>query len=82
MKWIYLLFVNALAFYLIRRDKQKAKRKEWRIAESTLFFIAAIGGAFGTWLGMYVFRHKTHKYHFVIGIPILTALTAAAIIFL
>ncbi|WP_028400102.1 DUF1294 domain-containing protein [Ectobacillus panaciterrae] len=79
MKWIYILLVNIWAFYLMGNDKQKAKRKEWRISESMLFFAAAIGGAFGAWLGMYTFRHKTQKMQFVVGIPLLALLTAAAL---
>jgi uncharacterized membrane protein YsdA (DUF1294 family) len=80
MKWLYLLFVNVWAFYLMGIDKKKAKRKEWRISESALFFSAAIGGAFGAWLGMYMFRHKTHKKQFVVGIPLLAVITAAVLV--
>lgn len=75
MKWVYVMGVNLIAFYCMGSDKQRAKKREWRIAESTLFFLAAIGGAFGVWAGMYTFRHKTKKQPFVIGIPLLFLLT-------
>lgn len=56
---------------MMGRDKRKAKKKKWRTSENMLFFVAVIGGAIGAWLGMYVFRHKTNKYKFIIGMPLL-----------
>ncbi|MFD3445693.1 DUF1294 domain-containing protein [Microbacteriaceae bacterium 4G12] len=80
MKWWYFVIVNIWAFYLMGSDKQKAKKGKWRISERTLFISAAIGGAFGSWLGMYMFHHKTHKKKFVIGIPLLAVATLAIVI--
>ena len=40
----YLLIVNAAGFVLMLADKLKAKKKKWRIKESTLMGCAAIGG--------------------------------------
>ncbi|CAM4244108.1 membrane protein [Bacillus manliponensis] len=71
MEWMYLIGINIIAFIMMGRDKRKAKKKEWRTSENMLFFVAAIGGAIGAWLGMYVFRHKTNKYKFMIGMPLL-----------
>ena len=62
-------------------DKQKAKKGKWRIPEKTLFIITAIGGGIGTIAGMYVFRHKTQKIAFVIGLPMITILEIIAIIY-
>lgn len=76
MKWIYFLVMNVIAYILMARDKQKAKKKQWRIPESTLFLVAAAGGAIGAWIGMYVFHHKTHKSKFVFGMPLLVLITA------
>ena len=76
---IYLLIVNAIAFLLMLIDKQKAKKKKWRIPEATLMGFAAIGGSIGALMGMYTFRHKTLHKKFTIGIPaILIAQLAAA----
>lgn len=75
---IYLLIVNALAFLLMLIDKQKAKKKKWRIPESTLMGFAAIGGSIGALLGMYTFRHKTLHKKFSIGIPVILFLQLAA----
>ena len=66
---IYLLIVNALGFLLMLVDKRKAQKNLWRIPESTLLLIAAIGGSIGSLAGMYKFRHKTKHWQFVIGMP-------------
>ena len=66
---LYLLIVNALGFLLMLVDKRKAQKNLWRIPESTLFLIAAIGGSIGSIAGMYKFRHKTKHLKFVLGIP-------------
>ena len=77
---LYLLIVNAIAFLLMLADKQKARRKLWRIPESTLLLSAAIGGSIGSLTGMYTFRHKTKHLKFTLGVPaILIAQIAAAV---
>lgn len=45
MKWIYFIIINVIAFSLMGLDKRKAKKKQWRTPESTLFLSAAAGGA-------------------------------------
>lgn len=55
-------------------DKFFAKKKFWRISELKLLSVAFLGGAMGTWLGMYLFRHKTLHYKFIIGVPLLVVL--------
>ena len=61
---IYLLSVNLIAFILMHIDKKNAIKKKIRIPESTLLFIALIGGCYGMLLGMYTFHHKTKKLKF------------------
>ena len=65
----YLVIVNALGLAAMGLDKQKAIRNQWRIPEKTLFLISAIGGSIGTFVGMYLFRHKTKHWYFVVGMP-------------
>ena len=48
----YLLLINALGFLFMYADKQKARKKQWRIPEATLMTIAALGGSVGSLLGM------------------------------
>ncbi len=55
-------------------DKRKAKKGSFRIPEATLFSIAIIGGSIGSILGMFLFRHKTKHWYFVIGLPVIFAL--------
>ena len=46
----YLLIINALGFLLMLADKWKAKKYRWRIRESTLMAVAALGGSGGSLL--------------------------------
>ena len=76
----YLLIVNAAGFILMLVDKIKAKKNLWRIPESTLFLVAAIGGSIGSLLGMYTFRHKTKHIKFTLGMPLILALQILAVV--
>ncbi|MCR4929337.1 MAG: DUF1294 domain-containing protein [Lachnospiraceae bacterium] len=80
---IYLVAVNLLGLILMGVDKSRAKRRKWRIPEATLFLVAVIGGALGSTAGMYIFRHKTKHWYFVIGMPAILVihLIAAAILY-
>jgi uncharacterized membrane protein YsdA (DUF1294 family) len=64
-----ILIVNVLAFLLYGIDKWKAKRSRWRIPESALLGMAAVGGSVGAWLGMHVWHHKTQHKKFRYGVP-------------
>ncbi len=68
----FFLAINLLAFLIMLIDKNKSKKigKE-RISEGMLFFMATIFGSVGVYAGMFAFRHKTQKWYFIIGIPIL-----------
>ena len=74
---IYLFLINAVAFLLMLADKQKAKKKKWRISEATLFGSAIIGGSIGALLGMNIFRHKTRNPMFSNGIPVVLLMQIA-----
>lgn len=68
---LYLVIINAAAFVLMLIDKQKAKKRKYRIPEATLIGSAILGGSIGAWLGMQVFRHKTRHKKFTLGIPLI-----------
>lgn len=68
---IYLVIINAAAFFLMLLDKYKAVKKLWRIPEATLIAAAILGGSFGSLIGMYTVRHKTKHMKFAIGIPLI-----------
>lgn len=79
---IYLLIVNALGLLLMTIDKYKARKKLWRIPESTLMTVALIGGSVGSLIGMYTVRHKTKHLKFTLGIPAILVLQLALAIWI
>lgn len=69
---IFSLAMNLLAFFLMFLDKIKSKKNNAeRISEGMLFFLATVFGSVGVYMGMFVFRHKTQKWYFLVGIPML-----------
>lgn len=68
---IYLLIMNLLGVVVMLTDKHKAKKHAYRVPEKTLFLVSLLGGSLGTWAGMYMFRHKTKHWYFVIGMPLI-----------
>ena len=75
----YLLVINLEGFALMGIDKSRARRGRRRIAEATLFIVAALGGSLGVLCGMYAFRHKTLHTSFTVGIPLLLFFQAVLI---
>lgn len=67
----YLIVLNLLLFVLMGRDKAAAQRGTRRTPETTLLALAVIGGSVGGLLGMVLFRHKTRKPAFRIGLPLI-----------
>lgn len=64
--------INIIAFVIMLADKVKSTKPDTkRISEGMLFFMAAIFGSFGVYAGMFAFRHKTKKWYFLTGIPLL-----------
>jgi len=69
---ILLLVLNVFSFFTMFLDKNKSKNNsEKRIPEGLLFFMAAVFGSLGVYAGMFAFRHKTKKWYFLVGIPII-----------
>ncbi len=71
---IYLATVNLVAFYLMGKDKKRARTRGSRIPEKTLFLWAIVGGSIGSVVGMQHFRHKTRHMSFKIGMPLIMIL--------
>jgi len=69
-----LIAINIVSFLVMDWDKKKSEYGEWRISEKTLFILALLFGGIGIYLGMSAFHHKTKKWYFQIGIPLLIAL--------
>lgn len=78
---IYLALINIAAYAVFGWDKHKARWGGWRIPEKTLLLLALAGGSIGAWIGMKVFRHKTRKAKFKVGVlVILTVQCVGAVI--
>ena len=78
----YLIIINIIGVIINCIDKHKAKHNKWRIKEATLWIIAILGGAPFTYITMKAIRHKTKHTSFMIGMPLLSVIQIAAIIYL
>lgn len=78
----YIIIINIVTFILYGVDKWKAVHGKWRIREATLLGAAFVGGSVGGLAGMYIFRHKTKKRYFVLGLPTMLLVQIAVSVFL
>ena len=76
----YLVLLSIIAFIAYGVDKKKAINGSWRTKEKTLLLLSFLGGAFGGYPAMLIFRHKTKGEHWyftfvnLLGIAIHAAL--------
>ena len=77
--WIYLIAINLVTFITFGVDKFKAQRRLWRVPVAGLLLLSSIGGSLGGLFGMFLFRHKTKKMLFRIGLPAMLILQIGAI---
>ena len=64
----YLVLINIMAFTAFGMDKYYAVKDKSRIPIIILIGIASLGGTIGGLSGMYLFRHKTSKSYFSVGL--------------
>lgn len=76
------IVINTVAFFVMGWDKLAAKGNRRRVPEKTLFLLAVCFGAIGATLGMFLFHHKTRKFHFRLGFPALAIVQVVALYFL
>lgn len=74
-----LALTNLYAFFLMGIDKRKAVRDVRRIPEKTLLTACGLFAAPGGLIGMHVFRHKTRKIKFSVGVPLMLLAQAGII---
>lgn len=69
---LFFVLMNLLALLIIYLDKLRSQKAGMeRVSEGLLFFLAACFGSLGVYFGMFAFRHKTRKWYFLLGIPLL-----------
>lgn len=78
----YFIIMNIAGLLVMYMDKHKARKHKWRIPEKTLFIVSLLGGSIGTWSGMYIFRHKTKHWYFVVGMPLILILQTGLYVFI
>lgn len=74
MTLLAIVIMNVIGLAIMRIDKTRAKRHQYRISEKTLWLVAIFGGAIGATAGMQLFRHKTKHISFKFGFPLLAIL--------
>ena len=78
---ITLLDNNLVGALLTILDKKRAKRRQWRIPEASLFLLALLGGTVGIYLTMKIIHHKTRQPKFMVGLPLLFVLQLSLLLF-
>ncbi len=77
---LYLIMINVITFALYGLDKWRAMTRQWRVREKKLIILALIGGSIGAMIGMTVFHHKTRKWYFRLGIPLILGIQVSLIL--
>lgn len=78
----YLIAINVVTLIVFALDKALAIKHKFRIRIVSLLGLAFIGGSVGAIIAMYVFRHKTKKDYFTVGIPLIMVMQVVVIFFL
>jgi len=81
MGFYALIIINIITFFVYGLDKLKAVNHWWRISEWVLLGLAVAGGSIGAYLGMMIFRHKTLKPLFRLGVPIVIVIHVIAAVY-
>ncbi len=81
LPYIYVAAISIIAIIVTCYDKIAAtKRPKHRTPEATLLFISMLGGSVAMYITMQLIRHKTKHMKFMIGIPVIILVQAAAIV--
>lgn len=74
---IYFAVISIISAVVCVADKRRAVKGKWRVKESTLFLLCALGGSAAMYITMRLIRHKTLHKRFMIGIPLIIAVQIA-----
>ena len=72
-------FVSLIAYAL---DKIRAIEHASRVRNIILLALAFFGGSIGAITGMYIFRHKTKKDYYTVGVPLIIIMQLVVLFFL
>jgi len=75
----YAVGINLASYMTFAKDKHAAESGQWRVPESTLLTLAAVGGTVGILIGQRLLRHKTRKQPFRALLYLLVAMQVAAL---
>ncbi|WP_404329494.1 DUF1294 domain-containing protein [Mesobacillus maritimus] len=79
---VFLLTINLVGFIIMGVDKSKARKRQYRISERTLWMLAIFGGSVGVTAGMLYFRHKTKHLQFKYGLPLIVFLHLIGVVYI
>lgn len=68
---IYLILINLITVIVTIYDKLCAVKRRWRVKESTLLLLSALGGSISMYITMLLIRHKTRHIKFMLRIPLI-----------
>ena len=76
----YLAVISVISIIVCIWDKKISKKNkvELRIPEAVLLLLSALGGSVAMFITMLSMRHKTKHVKFMLGIPVIMILQAAA----
>ena len=77
----YIWLMSIFTFALFAYDKHQAYYAKYRVPEFALILFTVIGGAFGAWIAMWLFHHKTRKAKFYVTVPVFVVLICLACLF-
>jgi uncharacterized membrane protein YsdA (DUF1294 family) len=63
---VWLIAWSLIAFVYYAYDKRQAGQRGWRVPESILLTLSLVGGFVGSGLAIYLLRHKTRHFIFVL----------------
>lgn len=75
----YLAVINFIAFAAYAVDKVNAAEHRSRIRIVTLLGLAFVGCSIGSLLEICLFRHKTKKVYFTVGVPLIMIMQVVVI---
>lgn len=67
MLLIIMFFMSLITFIIYGIDKRKAKLNKWRIPEKVLLTLPWLLGSLGGVFGLYILRHKTKHWYFILN---------------